>query len=78
MQNQNNPQALTVKDGWLWLGDRLLLVRYSGGDCDTIDWPLVAGKKRNLYSALYDMREMGELIGDTVTLPNGTPYTLGE
>ncbi len=69
-------QALTAKDGSLYLGEAILLVRYPAGDCDTINWP--NPNRGNLACALFDACEMGELPSDcrAVTLPDGTSFEI--
>jgi hypothetical protein len=57
--------------------DRILLVRYPEGDCDTINWPFKSKKDaENLESALFDEREMGNVPSDTrfVMLPDGGTF----
>ena len=72
---------LHTQDGFLRLNeggyDRIVLVRYPEGDCDTINWPF-KGKRdaENLESALFDEREMGTIPSDTrfVKLPDGGTF----
>jgi hypothetical protein len=66
---------LIANDGSLYLApEKILLVRYPEGDCDSINWPFQSKKDvENLESALFDAREMGDVPSDTraVTLPDG-------
>ena len=69
---------LTVQDSDLYVGDRLLLVRYEEGDCDTISWPFLEKKdEENLEAALFDAREIGSVPADTQTvlLPDGSSFS---
>jgi len=72
---------LTVHENTLYhdngTRERLLLVRYDEGDCDTINWPFKSKKDaENLEHALFDDREMGNVPSDTrfVTLPDGGTF----
>ena len=73
--SETNGPKLTAKDGELYLNGRLLIVHYRGGDVDTIAWPFKKDDEKNLKAALYDSREMGDVDGNTVTLPNGKPFS---
>jgi hypothetical protein len=65
-------------EGTLYLApERILLVRYPEGDCDSIPWPFQRKKDaENLESALFDAREMGDVPSDTrfVKLPDGGTF----
>ena len=72
---------LHTENGFLRLNeggyDRILLVRYPEGDCDTINWPFKGQRDaKNLESALFDEREMGTVPSDTqaVLLPDGATF----
>lgn len=64
------PNRLTVSHGNLYYGDNLIVCRYPEGDCDTIHWPMRRKDRENLISALFDMRECGE-VESPVVLPDG-------
>lgn len=55
---------------------QIVLCVYPEGDCDSIPWPMPKKAHKNLTSALFDMRETGELPADTrsVLLPDGTLF----
>ena len=69
---------LIVYEGSLYLApEKILLVRYPEGDCDSINWPFESKKDAsNLESALFDEREMGNVPSDTrfVVLPDGGTF----
>ena len=68
---------LTAKQGDLYLNGQLLIVRYDGGDCDTIAWPLREQDRENLVSALYDAREMMDGFNNNeVQLPDGEIFRI--
>lgn len=69
---------LQAREGVLYLGDDILIVRYEEGDCDTIKWPLV--KPKHLALALFDEIECGNLDcpGYRVKLPDGMLFDIQE
>lgn len=70
MLKDNNPNLFLNED-------RILLVRYPAGDCDTIPFPFTNEEDRhNLASALFDEYEFGEITERTVLLPDGTEFNI--
>jgi hypothetical protein len=80
---------IIVKDGFLFLDKptecgsfkhTILLYRYEAGDCDTFTMSDLRSEKRRrlLASALFDCREVGEVDGDVVELPNGELFSINE
>lgn len=81
---------LTAKDGYLYLGEHILIRCYPAGDCDTINWPFghrayaggpatetrIKHDRENLAVALYDAYETGLLSERTVALPDGTAFNI--
>ncbi len=69
-------EKLIDRDGTLYLGDEVLLYIYPrtehsmGGDCDSIRWP--NPNLTHLAACLYDEREMGNVKGNVVELPDGS------
>jgi hypothetical protein len=75
---------LIARDGYLYIGDDIIVYVYPAGDADTIPWPMKSdfrsdAKIRNhLARALYDAHEMGDLPHGTesVLLPDGAEFNI--